>query len=271
LAVQFGLPDAAQTLSFEQMSALIHPDDWLAMLAATEQATADRKMLHNEFRVLLSSGITRWLRSQARIEYRDDRPYRVIGVSVDISKEKEIMADLHFQAAHDGLTGIWNRTAILDLMQRELDSAARQGTSTGVLMLDIDHFKEVNDTYGHLAGDAVLRESAMRLRQAVRSYDLVGRYGGEEFLAVFPRCDKEQLEGCGERIRSAFEQEFVLLDGAPIKITISGGWMIVGSSAIGQHGALVAADAALYRAKRNGRNLILGQDACEAKAEVVAH
>ncbi|MGA2534578.1 MAG: diguanylate cyclase [Terracidiphilus sp.] len=270
LAVQFGLPDAAQTLSLEQMGALIHPDDWKLMGAQTAQAYIDRKTLRNEFRVLLSSGVTRWLRSQARIEYRNDRPYRVIGVSVDITKEKEIMEGLAFQAAHDGLTAIWNRTAILDLMLRELDSATRQGTSTGVLMLDIDHFKQVNDTYGHLAGDAVLRESAIRLQQAVRSYDLVGRYGGEEFLVVFPRCDREQLEGCAKRIRTAFDREFVVLEGAPIKITVSGGWTIVDSTVIGQQEALAVADAALYRAKRNGRNLILGQDAYDAKTEVAA-
>lgn len=261
LAVQFGLPDAAQTLNLEQMRALIHPDDWLAMGAATLKATMDRTTLHNEFRVLLSSGVTRWIRSQSRIEYRDDLPHRVIGVSVDITKEKEMMEDLHYQAAHDGLTGVWNRTAIVGLMQREFESAARLGSSTGVIMLDIDHFKTVNDTYGHPVGDLVLKDTAQRLQVAVRSYDLLGRYGGEEFLIVLPRCDQDQLIGCAERIRTAFEDDPIVVQNLPIRITVSGGWTVIDATMVGEQDALAAADAALYRAKTTGRNRMVGQEA----------
>ena len=98
--------------------------------------------------------------------------------------------ELRFQATHAVLTGIWNRRALLDLLQRELERASRNHSSTALLMLDLDHFKEVNDKYGHLAGDAVLREVARRVMQVIRSYDFVGRYGGEEFLVVLPACDR---------------------------------------------------------------------------------
>jgi two-component system cell cycle response regulator len=106
----------------------------------------------------------------------------------------------------------------------------------------------------------------------VRSYDLVGRYGGEEFLVVFPRCDEDHLEGCAERIRIAFERELMVANGVPIKITVSGGWtVVVDPAALGEQGALAAADAALYRAKTTGRNRILSQDACQAEARFAAN
>src|SRR5208282_2561669 len=117
------------------------------------------KLFQAEFRIVLDNGLIRWLRTQARIELANKRPKRLIGVSVDITKEKEMVDELHFLAAHDGLTGVWNRRAIFDLMNREFEMAARDGATTGVMMLDLDHFKNVNDTYGHPAGDVVLKES----------------------------------------------------------------------------------------------------------------
>ena len=127
---------------------------------------------------------------------------------------------LHLQATQDGLTGTWNRTAILDLLHREYELAARTGSTIGVIMLDIDHFKQVNDTYGHLAGDHVLVEAARRMKEAVRSYDLIGRYGGEEFLVVSPDCDGERIQTCAERIRLAMAVQPVLAYGTEIAITV---------------------------------------------------
>jgi diguanylate cyclase (GGDEF)-like protein len=181
----------------------------------------------------------------------------MIGVSVDITREKEMLEELHFLAAHDGLTGIWNRKAIFDLMHRELEMAARLGTTTGLMMLDLDHFKDVNDTYGHPAGDAVLRESARRLQQAVRSYDLVGRYGGEEFLVVLPHCDRGQVEECAERVRAAIAEEQWVAEGVPIRISASIGATVVDPSENAEHEGLVTADAALYDAKTRGRNCVV--------------
>jgi two-component system cell cycle response regulator len=194
----------------------------------------------------------------------------MIGVSVEITKEKEIMEDLHFQAAHDGLTGIWNRKAIVDLMHREFEMAARIATTTGVMMVDLDHFKNVNDTYGHLAGDAVLKESVRRLQQAVRSYDLVGRYGGEEFLVVLPRCDQDQMMACAERVRIAIEEEPIIVDGVRIKLTASVGATVVDPSVISEQEALAGADAALYSAKTTGRNRTVLQEPATAGAGLAA-
>ena len=172
-------------------------------------------------------------------------------------EQLKIREELRLQATHDGLTGTWNRSAILDLLHREYELAARSGSTIGVIMLDLDHFKRVNDTYGHLAGDQVLIEAARRMQQAVRSYDLVARYGGEEFLIVSPDCDREQIQVCAERIRSAMEEQPVLTHGSTIAITVSAGTAILAPRLNTEKDALAAADTALYRAKGAGRNQVV--------------
>ncbi len=106
-----------------------------------------------------------------------------------------------FQASHDALTGLWNRRAILEKIQQELDRSGRDGTNLGLVICDVDHFKQVNDNYGHLAGDAVLRELAKRIDSSLRSYDSVGRYGGEEFIILIPGSDGAGAAELAERLR----------------------------------------------------------------------
>jgi diguanylate cyclase (GGDEF)-like protein/PAS domain S-box-containing protein len=254
LAGQVGLPDAAHRLSISQLREMIHPEDWQTVHMAWKRASTDGKLFYAEFRVVLANGVIRWLRAQASVELVDNQPKRMIGVSVDITNEKEMVESLHFQASHDGLTGIWNRKAIFDLMRREFELAARAGTTTGLLMLDFDHFKTVNDTYGHPCGDTVLYESVRRIQQVLRSSDLIGRYGGEEFLIVVPNCDREHLKWCAERARIAIAEEPLLVDGVTIPMTVSIGATVVPPSGTTEQEALSAADAALYMAKRGGRN-----------------
>jgi two-component system, cell cycle response regulator len=167
---------------------------------------------------------------------------------------------LHFQATHDGLTGLWNRAAIFDLLHREFQVAARSALIAGVMMLDVDHFKRVNDSYGHPAGDAVLREVARRAQLAVRDYDLVGRYGGEEFLIILPDCAPDQLQSCAERIRQAVAGQPVTSDDSSISITVSIGTAILDPLSTNEKDALAAADTALYHAKNSGRNRVVSLD-----------
>jgi len=175
---------------------------------------------------------------------------RILTLQDDLIEARE---QLRFRATHDGLTGIWNRTALLELLRSELERAVRTNGSTGVLMLDLDHFKKINDTYGHLVGDGVLKETVQRVDQVVRAYDFVGRYGGEEFIVVLPGCGKEQALQSAERIRAAVNSAPVRVAGSEIAVTVSIG-ATAATSEISEAQILANADAALYRAKNDGRN-----------------
>jgi two-component system, cell cycle response regulator len=161
---------------------------------------------------------------------------------------------LLFQATHDSLTGLSNRRAILETLHRELERAARSDEAMGVLLIDVDHFKMINDTHGHLIGDDVLREIAQRINHAVRVYDSVGRYGGEELLVVLPGCGRDQIHEGAERIRSAIDRTPMLLNGSKISVTVSIGATIATGGTMSDTEMLAAADIQLYRAKKNGRN-----------------
>lgn len=166
---------------------------------------------------------------------------------------------IRFEALHDHLTGVWNRGAVLDLLQREVQRRQRSGEGLGVIMADVDHFKKINDSYGHVVGDAVLAEVARRVTGSVRGYDSVGRYGGEEFLIIVPGCDPQGLVVNAERLRCVIAESPIDSASGPIPVTLSVGVVSVGvgNSEAVEHIALVqAADSALYRAKVGGRNRV---------------
>jgi len=179
---------------------------------------------------------------------------RILTLQNELIQARE---ELRVQAMRDGLTGLWNRGAFLDLFKRELVRAERTHGRTGLLLLDLDNFKKINDTYGHIAGDLVLREIARLLRQRVRSYDFVGRYGGEEFFIVFPGCDREQLCQRAEAIRRAVCNAPVSIDAGDVPITISIGAVAAEAGECSVWDVLAVADVALYKAKDAGRNLVV--------------
>jgi diguanylate cyclase (GGDEF)-like protein len=176
---------------------------------------------------------------------------RILSLQDNLIQARESLLD---QATKDALTGVWNRPAVLELFQHELDRASRVKTSTGLLIVDLDHFKNVNDTYGHLAGDIALKETARRLKRAVRSYDLVGRYGGEEFLIVFPECSQDQLCRIAENIRLTVSSQPVVFGALEIPISLSIGAVAVTSGDWLAGDMIAVADVALYQAKNTGRN-----------------
>jgi diguanylate cyclase (GGDEF)-like protein len=166
--------------------------------------------------------------------------------------------ELKIRATHDSLTGIWNRAAILDVLNQELARAERDSNPVGIVMADLDHFKRINDTYGHPAGDAVLRETTHGLQASLRPYDGVGRYGGEEFLIVLPGCTGESTLRLAERLREQVAESPVLYAGTQIPVTISiGATSYEGGSLADAMTLLQAADDALYQAKHAGRNRVV--------------
>jgi two-component system cell cycle response regulator len=173
---------------------------------------------------------------------------------------------LHFAASHDFLTGAWNRAEIVTFLQREITRARRDGTSVGVVLVDVDHFKKVNDQYGHETGDHVLRGISERLSSSLRMYDGVGRYGGEEFLLVMPGCDLTITARRANEIRETISAKCIPATVGDLTTTVSMGATVADSSVNWQL-VLRRADAALYRAKNNGRNRVessLGSDIADA-------
>jgi len=165
---------------------------------------------------------------------------------------------LTFKATHDAVTGILNRRAIIELLEVERARALRQQTSLAVAMLDLDHFKQVNDRYGHLAGDAVLHMVAERTGKSLRPYDMVGRFGGEEFLLVLPGCDLAHALEVAERLRSSLAASPMSYGTISIKVTASIGIAAMTCGELIESNDLIQlADDALYRAKQRGRNCSL--------------
>jgi two-component system, cell cycle response regulator len=157
----------------------------------------------------------------------------------------------------DGLTGLFNHRHTMEVILNEFERASRYSSSLSVLMIDIDHFKRVNDESGHLAGDAVLREVARLLRDALRTVDFVGRYGGEEFLAILPHTSEPDARLTAERLRSVIEQHEFRSGSKSFRVTVSIGVASHPDSAAGVAAELVrVADEALYRAKDRGRNCV---------------
>ncbi|MGE3773212.1 MAG: sensor domain-containing diguanylate cyclase [Gammaproteobacteria bacterium] len=174
----------------------------------------------------------------------------------------ELASDLDVarrQVFIDPLTQTWNRAGILEILQREHARARRTKTLVGVAMVDLDNFKDINDSYGHLTGDRVLRTAAERMIEAVRPYDAVGRYGGEEFLIVLVEREASRVASIAERVRANIAQRPVSMDRRTISMSASVG-VACSETALGPqdiHQLLQRADEALYSAKRNGRNQVV--------------
>ncbi len=162
---------------------------------------------------------------------------------------------LRFHAEHDSLTGVLNRRAIRDVLRRELARCRRERNTLGVILADVDHFKKINDHSGHGAGDAVLVSVVQRISATLRPYDIVGRYGGEEFLIIAPGCDLELTQKLAERVRTAVADEPIDLGNESVKVTLSSG-VTLGTFESDPEFLVTAADAAMYQAKRNGRNRV---------------
>ena len=177
---------------------------------------------------------------------------RILNLQENLIMAKE---ELFFRATHDSLTGIANRGVAMDALLREQSRQVREQGSFGVILADIDHFKYINDKYGHLCGDAVLKEAAGRMFDCARPYDTMGRYGGEEFLIVVPASGAQGPLELAERMRKALESRPFTTTAGEVQVTASFGVAISSKeNPLDSQGLLHLADDALYRAKKYGRN-----------------
>ncbi|HLT31693.1 MAG TPA: GGDEF domain-containing protein [Myxococcaceae bacterium] len=171
--------------------------------------------------------------------------------------EEKFQRDLYESAVRDGLTRAYNKKFFEDTLRREFSACLRHQLPLALVLFDLDHFKRINDTYGHPAGDEVLRRVAERVSATVRAEDLFARYGGEEFAVLLRDASGPQALIAAERLRSAIADRPIVVDGQPLPVTISVGVAILGQGDTDRPEALIdAADRALYRAKREGRNRV---------------
>jgi len=178
---------------------------------------------------------------------------RVVDLQEQLCAAREAM---RCQSEHDVVTGLLTRGRLAEVLDVELDRGRRSDTPVAVLLCDVDHFAQVNQRHGHAVGDYVLRAIAVRLRAGVRRYDTIGRYGGEEFAAVLPGCDRTLALEVAERLRSGVAATPVDSPSGQVHVRVS-----IGVATSEVHPArteqlFAAADAALYRAKRSGRNRV---------------
>lgn len=179
---------------------------------------------------------------------------RISALQQDLISARE---EMRRAATYDGLTELLNRREIIEALRREVSRSCRDKKCVSVIMADIDDFKSINDDLGHLAGDEVLKEVARRLRTSIRPYDLVGRYGGEEFLLVLPNCDLISTFTRADQLRSSVSIKPVSTPAGPRKVTLSIGIAVASGESLTDAQALInSADAGLYQAKTNGRDRV---------------
>ncbi|MGA2005338.1 MAG: diguanylate cyclase [Terriglobales bacterium] len=188
---------------------------------------------------------------------------RILNLQEELVAARESMREA---ATRDSLTGLFNRAEIFGMLERELERGRRERKPVSVVLSDIDHFKNVNDSQGHLFGDEALREIARRLQAKLRPYDGVGRYGGEEFLLVLPNCDLEGAMMRANELREAIAQSSVVFKGVKKSITMSMGVAVSECVGVKELERLVSrADTALYAAKDKGRNRVEHLVVCSQK------
>ncbi|PWB69186.1 MAG: hypothetical protein C3F15_15570 [Holophagae bacterium] len=255
-------------------------DDLEAYLADHPQSDSTRRIVREGMRSSLTGPLVARGRPVGFIFFSSLRPhafsgehtalFREIAGQLSLIVEKSLLLEelaasnrklleaqhaLQHQAAHDALTSLWNRRGIVDMLGMELARADREGSKLALLVIDIDHFKQVNDAHGHAVGDEVLREVARRLQEGLRSAEVLGRYGGDEFIAVLRPCTVAAATRVSERLRGLVDSTLIPTRAGLIPLTVTVGAVVSSADqVIDPDGLIEVADHALYRAKRAGRN-----------------
>jgi diguanylate cyclase (GGDEF)-like protein/PAS domain S-box-containing protein len=249
-----GYPPQSFAPTTERHLGLVHPDDRERVVTAFRASAASGAPTDLDLRLIRPDGAVRVIRQRAE-SLRDPsgRPLKRLGVMHDVTEQRRLEERLAHQATHDPLTGLPNRALFHARLGDALARARQDGPPCAVLFLDLDHFKDVNDTLGHDAGDRLLREVAARLRAVVREGDTVARLGGDEFAALLPAvADAAGAVEVAERLRESLARPF-LLEGRPFPLGASVGIAVGGPGYTRAEELLRDADVALYRAKAAGR------------------
>ena len=241
----------------EGLFSLIHPED-LERILRLRTVLLGNQPLAVDFRITTKSGETRWLREYIRPIWDEGqgRVARLLGGVQDITERKRLEAELRTLAITDSLTDVLNRRYFLQLVDHEVERSKRYDKPLSILMLDIDHFKLINDTHGHDAGDRVLLALTGLVRSLLRRADIFGRLGGEEFAILLPETDTLGAIQMAERLRRALTDLDVSAESGPISVTVSIGVARLDKDVTSVDTLLKNADRALYAAKRKGRNRV---------------
>jgi len=230
----------------------LHPDDRERVLDDVAHSVATAEPLATEYRIRTRGDQVVWIRHQRIVTQQDGHDARVLGFMLEITARKEVEEALAHQALHDALTGLPNRILFNDRLEQAIRTAERAGVRLALLLMDLDHFKEINDTLGHHVGDVLLQQVGQRVQNALRASDTVARLGGDEFAMVLPSVtDNTGAALMAGKIKMALTQPFVIGD-LPIPVAPS-----IGIALYPHHGEdaqtlLQHADVAMYVAKRGG-------------------
>ncbi len=261
IALGYARDEIPADIGFEFFTQKLHPDDHeRAMENMRDHLYGRSEVYEVSYRIRTRDNRYIWFYYRGKITKRDKdgKPELVSGIVFDITHQKKMEETLTAQnkqlelmSSTDYLTGLFNRRALFEKLDYEMRRSNRSKSPLSVIMLDIDYFKKVNDTYGHLVGDVILKQVADILRSSVRNTDIIARYGGEEFIIVAPACVLDDAGKMAEKIRVKI-QDFGFETG--LKATISGG--AVQYTGQGIDALIEEADKCLYAAKKGGRNRI---------------
>ncbi len=235
-----------------------HPKELAVQFRRDEQKIIDSEepMIDREEFVITPSGNKKWV-STSKLPLRDDsgRVIGIVGIARDITDRKRAEEQVHFMAHHDVLSGLPNRVRLMDRLTEALRDAKRRGSRVVVIFIDLDNFKDVNDSLGHHAGDCVLRAVAKRMVGCIRATDTVARFGGDEFVILLNDAEKKVTAAVVEKIRARISEPIVV-DDHTFHITCSMGVASYPADGTNAEMLLSNADAAMYRAKANGRDRV---------------
>lgn len=240
----------------------LHPEDFQrTMDAMMDHMYGKANVYEVEYRIRTKDGLYKWYYDRGKITKYDlsGKPLLVAGIVFDITEKKEMQLDLEVknklladQSSTDGLTKLKNHRTLIERLKEEIEKALQDNVPLSIVMFDIDDFKRVNDSKGHVFGDKVLVDVAAIMQKSVREIDIVGRYGGEEFMVVFCKTKLNEAKSISERIRKSIETYCFTDD---IRITVSGGVKEYSGDSLADF--IHASDTNLYKAKSNGKNKII--------------